>query len=393
MRKEFKLAKGWAVFIYIMAPLLIAVFGYFLLMPILPGGNEDRFMQLYWFMAPLSLLMIALFIIGLLDAAKARFVIDSDRVLAKGVFTDRELLFHQIAGYRTDDKYIYILPLEKSFKRIKISRYFGGTAEILNWLSENYPDLDEQKALSEKEEILSNYELVYTPEQREEKLAAARKRSKALNWAGGLIAVWIIFFPEPYEAAVFATLVVPIVSIMVSKYSGGLIRLREEKASAYPSVFSGLFFPALAICIRALMDFNIFQYGNAWKGALLVAAGLMTLILIRSKEFLFRSAKDYGVVFFFGVLSLAYGYGAVVTINCTWDTTTPTVYQAQVTGKHVSSGKSTTYYVTLTPWGPQTKTDDVAVSKGMYNRLQNGNDVRVYFRKGLFSIPWFFIAP
>jgi hypothetical protein len=337
--------------------------------------------------------MTALFVIGVLDAAKARFVIDSDRVWTKGVFTDRELLFDQIAGYRTDDKYIYISPLEKSFKRIKISRYFGGTAEILSWLSQHYPDLDEQRALSEKEEILANYELGYSVEQREEKLAAARKRSKTLNWAGGVVAIWTIFFPVPYEAAIVATLVVPLLCILSSKYSGGLIRLQEEKGSAYPSVFSGLFFPSLAIGLRAVLDYNILQYGNAWKGALLVAAGLMTFLLVRSKEFLFRSPKKYGIVFFFAVLSLIYGFGAVVTVNCTWDRAAPTVYHAQVTEKRVSSGKTTTYYATLTPWGPQADVDDVAVSKEMYNRLQKGDDVRVYFRRGLFSIPWFFIAP
>jgi hypothetical protein len=142
-----------------------------------------------------------------------------------------------------------------------------------------------------------------------------------------------------------------------------------------------------------VLDYNILQYGNAWKGALLVAAGLMTFLLVRSKEFLFRSPKKYGIVFFFAVLSLIYGFGAVVTVNCTWDRAAPTVYHAQVTEKRVSSGKTTTYYATLTPWGPQADVDDVAVSKEMYNRLQEGDDVRVYFRRGLFSIPWFFIAP
>ena len=393
MQKEFKLAKGWAVFVYLAAPLLIAVFGYLLLIPFLPGGKEDRFMQLYWFMAPLSVAMIVLFVLGLLDAVKGRFVIDTDRVWASGVFRKRELMLEQIEGYRTDDKYIYILPFDKQLKRIKISQYFGGKAEILAWLSAHYPDLDEQKAALEKAEILSNFELGYSVEQRKKKLTTARKRSNVLNWAGGLVAVWAFFFPTPYEAVIVATLVLPVLCILASKWSEGLIRLQEEKGTAYPSVFFGVFFPAMALSIRAMSDFNLFQYSNVWKAALLVTAGLLTLLLVRSKEFRFQSAKDYGIVFFFAVLLFAYGFGAVVTVNCTWDTSTPSVYGARVMGKHVSSGKTTTYYVTLTPWGPQREKEDVSVAEEMYDQLQSGEEVQVYFRKGLLSIPWFFIVP
>jgi hypothetical protein len=390
MMKEYKLAKGWAVFIYLTTPLLMAVFGYLLLMPFLPGGEKD--LQLYWFMAPISLGMIALCVIGIIDAVKGRFVIAGDRVYRKGVFRDRELLLYQIAGFRQDDKYIYIEPTEKSLKRIKISRYFGGTAEMLEWLSERYPDLDEQTAEAEKQEILSDNSLGYTVEQREEKLAVARKRAKALNWAGGLVAVWAFFFAQPYEAAILAAVVLPAISVLVSKYSGGLIRVEEKKGSAFPSVFSGVFFPAMALCLRALLDFNILRYENVWKATVLTGAVFMALLLVRSKEFLFQSAREYGVMFFFAVLAFAYGFGAVVTLNAVYDNSPAAVYQAQVTGKRISSGKSTTYYLTLTPWGPQKEADDVSVSKSLYNRLQVKDNVEVYLKKGWLGIPWFVVS-
>ncbi|WP_162944909.1 hypothetical protein [Flavisolibacter nicotianae] len=391
--KEYKLSKGWAWFIYIMAPLLAAVFIYLLVMPFLPDTKSSGTDQLKWFLVPISLLMIGVCVAGVIDAVKGRFVITQDSVYAKGVFTNRELLLHEIEGYRTDDRYIYIVPFDKSLKQIKVSTYFSGTGDILAWLSERFPDLDEQKAAAEEAEILSDETLGMGVEEREEQLRKARLKAKALNWAGGLVAAWTWFLPQPYEVVIFLCILLPIICLLLVKSSKGLIRMEEKKKSAYPSVFSGVLFPSLALCIRALMDFNLLQYGNVWKGTLMLAGLFMTVLLVRSKEFTFRSAKDYGLAFGITILVLAYSFGAVVTANCTWDNSTTSVYHAQVTGKHISSGKTTTYYVSLTPWGPQTKEDDVSVSKALYNRLQAKDDVSVYFRQGWFGISWFFITP
>lgn len=368
----------------------MVLFGYLLLMPFLPG--EEKALQLYWFMAPLSLGMIALCIVGIIDAMKGRFVIAGNRVYSKGVFSNRELLLHQIVGFRLDDNFIYIEPTEKSLKRIKISRYFGGTAEMLDWLAERYPNLDEQTAEAERQEILSDDSLGYTTEQREEKLAGARKRAKALNWTGGLVAVWAFFLAQPYNVTIIAAVALPLICVLVSKFSDGLIRVEEKKNSAFPSVFSGVFFPAMALCIRALTDFNILRYENVWKGTFLLSALFMALLLVRSREFLFQSAREYGIALFFAVLALAYGFGALVTLNAILDMSPTSEYSSRVTGKHVSTGKSTTYYLKLAPWGPQREVDDVSVSKTLYNRLQVQDEVQVHLKNGRFDIPWFVVT-
>lgn len=392
MMREYKLSKGWALFIYIAAPLLAALFVYLLLLPFLPGSKDAKTELLSWFLVPLSLFMIGVCVAGVMDAAKSKFVIGEDRVFTTGVFSNRELLFQEIEGYRTDERYIYILPFDKGLKRIKISTYFSGTANILQWLSERYPDLNNEEVKAEEEQILSDATLGSGVEEREEELGKARSKAKALNWAGGLVAVWSWFFPQPYEAVILACLMIPLLCLFVTQTSKGLIRIEEKKKSAYPSVFSGVLFPSLALCMRALLDFNILRYENVWKGTLLVAVLFMAALLVKSKEFTFRSAREYGVALGITILAVAYGYGAVVTANCTWDTSSPTVYHAKVTGKHVSSGKTTTYHISLTPWGPQKQKDDVTVSKASYNRLQSGDDVSVCFRQGRFSIPWFFIV-
>lgn len=387
--KEYKLAKGWAVFIYVTTPLLIAAFGYLLVAPLLPGG--EKLWSIYWLLAPLSLGMLALCVIGIIDAVKGRFVIEADRVYRKEVFATRELLFQQIAGYRTDDRYLYIVPLEPHRKQVKLSRYFGGVAEVEHWLSARYPNLDEQEAEQEAVAILSDETLGYTIEEREAQLAKARRQAKALNWAGAIVAAWTLFLTKPYEAATLVCAGLPLVCLLVSRYSKGLIRVEERKNSAYPNVFSGVFFPSLILCIRALMDFNLLHPTTAWKATLLLAA-LFMVLLLGKKVTDRRSAKEWGTLVGLGVISLAYGYGAAVTFNCSFDQSIPLQYRAKVNGKHVSKGKTTTYYLTLTAWGPQPEEDDVAVSRTLYNQVQVEETVQVFFRQGRLGISWFRIS-
>jgi len=55
----------------------------------------------------------------------------------------------------------------------------------------------------------------------------------------------------------------------------------------------------------------------------------------------------------------------------------------------ISSGKSTTYYLELTPWGQQKDIEEVSVSKALYNKLEQNDKVNIYYMKGQFDIPWF----
>jgi hypothetical protein len=60
--KEYKIARGWAIFIYITAPLMIALFAWALLMPFIPGMKGEISSKAYWFLGPISIGMITLMV-------------------------------------------------------------------------------------------------------------------------------------------------------------------------------------------------------------------------------------------------------------------------------------------------------------------------------------------
>lgn len=86
-----------------------------------------------------------------------------------------------------------------------------------------------------------------------------------------------------------------------------------------------------------------------------------------------------------------FSFGTIVFINCWYDKSAPDYYNAEVLGKRISSGKSTTYYIELAPWGPQKKNEEVSVNKNLYNDLEVSDGVDIYYKKGLLNIPWLII--
>lgn len=103
--KTYKMSKGWAIFIYIAAPLLSALFGWILIMPFVLPAEDDANLNPYWIFALMSLGMIALMVVAVIDTIKGKFVIDQDKVFTVSTFVSRQLMFDEIKGYRITDQY------------------------------------------------------------------------------------------------------------------------------------------------------------------------------------------------------------------------------------------------------------------------------------------------
>ncbi len=384
--KEYRIAKGWALFIYVFAPLLIALFGYLLLSPLFSNSISPT---AYWFLAPVSIAMLGLCVVGLLDTMNGKVIMDGKGLHLKSTLSNRSLSFNQIKGYRIDKNYVYVLPMQEGLKQIKISNYTGKVEEITQWLADTYPDVDQLNVEKEQQAILDNYDFGRNTEERTLQLAQAKKYATILNFIGGGTAAWAFFKPEPYEYAILVCIIAPLLAVVAIFWFKGLIRVDERQDSAYPSVALGILFPACALVVRSLLDFNILDYANIWPPASIIAIGLVVVILMGTREFSIKNTRGVITILSLALMLFAYAYGAVVTLNCIYDSSPTETYQAKVIDKHISKGKSTTYYLNLTPWGPQSKEEDVTVTEEMYDRVEPGTAVDIYLQKGLYHIPWF----
>ena len=385
--KEYKIAKGWAIFMYIGAPILIALFGLMLFLPFMPG--EDVPVEALWFLAPISLLMIGIMILGLVDTVTGRFVIDKDRIYTKNVFNNRMLLLTEIKGFRIDDKYIFVEPSVPNKKRVKISTYYGKNDEIREWLYEHYSDLDLMNMIEETKEIYTNVEFGANEEMRERRLHKARKAATILNTVAIVVSVWALFYPYPYGVLLVTLLFMPVLAILLVKMFGGIIRLdAQQSLSAYPTVLYSIAIPGFILVMRAMVDYNLLEYSNTWLPSILLTILALTILLIGNKEFSFEKGREYitlvGVVIFF----FCYSYGALIFTNCYFDRSTAKVIYVKVMSKWISSGKHASYYVQLEPWDKQTEPEELSISSDLYDKLHEGQKAAVYLSKGLFDIPW-----
>jgi hypothetical protein len=387
--KEYKIAKGWAIFIWVMAPVLIGLFG---LLGVMPFIADEINMTLVFILTPILIGMLTLMIFGLIDVYKGRLIIKEDRLVSIGVFKSKNLKLDEIKGYTVNEQYIFVEPNNKEKKRIKISQYFGGYNEILLWLSENYLDLNIVNEQVEEQEILNDENIGWSKEIRKEKLSNARRISKTINWLGVLSFAWTLFYPKPYDYALLSALIIPIVALIAVKLSKGLIRIDKKDGSAYPSTIYAFIFPSLGLMLRSFLDYDIFDYSNVWIKAVLVTVVFLFILLFNQKEITFKKKQDYLTVSSLIMFLFAYGFGAIIYLNCNLDKSEPQHYTATILDKRISSGKHTSYYLKLTAWGQQKEIDEVSVGKGLYNRVEIDNEINIYFRNGKLEIPWFIVT-
>jgi hypothetical protein len=335
--------------------------------------------------------MIAVSVLAVLEAWKRKAIIDGDEISWQGVTSKRKLGLHEIKGYRANGEYIVIESNVPGKKQIKISQYITRTYEIQNWLDERVPNLDVKSAFDEHKAIMADQELGWTEEQRLEKLTSAKKIANAMNWIGGGIAAWAMFFPEPYEVAVYACLAFPLIAMIVIK-SSKLIRIDQRTDSAYPSVFIGFFFPAIVLVLRAVFDFDLYEFKNLWLPGSIVAVLFLIGLIIGSSEFDFQKSTGWILMVSLLLPLMAYGLGAAIFFNCYYDRSNPKVYSVAVVDKRVSSGKSSTYYLKVTPWGPELENNELTVSSELYDRVSPRDSVYIYLRPGNLNAPWYIIS-
>lgn len=92
------------------------------------------------------------------------------------------------------------------------------------------------------------------------------------------------------------------------------------------------------------------------------------------------------------IISAIYGFGSVMSVNCTFDKSAPAIYKAEVLNHRIESGKHTSYLLTLTEWGPMHEQKEEDVGRYLYNKVSIGDTVKIYFRPGLLKAPWYDIG-
>lgn len=389
MNQEFRTARGWSIFIYLFTPLLIALFVFLGIMPFM--ADELNWM-LILVLVPMSIGTTLFMLYGLISTFKGKLIIHSDRVIEIGVFKNKELELSNIKGYRADQNYTYLVPKDADSQTIKVSQYIGNRNTFNQWIYSNFQDVDMIESVSEVQDILANEEFGRTVEERGDKLKRARIVAGTINTVGGLLGAILFFYPRPYELVTLCALIVPVLILTSLHLFKGLIRIDQKSNSGFPSIIYGLIFPGMALALRSFMDFDILEYSNFWLPTFAVTIATSLIMFSTTSELKFKKAADYVTVISIVGFVFIYSYGGIINYNCIYDNSQPEVYSSKISNMRISTGKSTSYYIELRPWGPVTENQEVGISKGLYERLEVGKSVNIYLMPGKMNIPWFSVT-
>jgi hypothetical protein len=380
MNREFTIGSGWKIFAGVIGVALL-VFSIFIFAAPIRSGQSGLVVF------GISLLLIAAFI--LMSAFKNKIVVSDTAISCVGIFKTAEIAIADIKGIRVEQKSLIIESVTAGTK-LTINNYsnYGDNKELSAWLKANFKDLDAIEYQEELTGILNDSSLGFTEEDRKQQLAKAKIIAIAYSVGGAAVMIGGFFLNSP--AYIILALLYPLLGIPVIATGKGLIKLITQKKSPYYHIFIGIGFPPITLLIKGLSDGYVLQYNNFWLPA--TVAALVFIVAFNFASGLNNNSPVKGQIVLLLIFGALYGVGGVLQINMVFDKSTETVYQAMVLDHHISHGKSTTYHLTLSPWGPQTKQEQIDVSRYRYDNNDIGSKVSVHLKRGMLNIPWFTVS-
>lgn len=334
---------------------------------------------------PLAVMAVYLALVGL----RSQLSIDGSRItVCNGIITRSADLadiqgFRSIATRNASDIRIY---LKNGLPAITMSRSFDTDEDFRTWFKQ-IPDLDERDRDQLLSEIAEQRDLGATPEERLAALAAAGRTN-------------IIILLITLAAAVFLNLggnlpIIEIPSAILLAFVPMGVAVLMHRAPLLYVIFkrksdprAEISFPLLAAGIAFVIRNRNLHLVSMRPLALLVAflAIAYSITFFRS---VLTSTSRFGA--FIGLLFfvLPYCFAVPMTADTLIDPSPTTIYAAPVIRKHVSSGRSTSYFLDLGPWGPMQQNNRISVSRSAYDTFSPGDQVCLALHAGRLHAPWY----
>ena len=342
----------------------------------------------------LTLLCVCFFLLGAylaLAMLKGKLILTADAIELRDPFVTKHLLRSQIAGWRLlPTQYVstfVFVPRDPHAKKLKFALTFKLDEQFAAWL-ETLTNLDAQDRAESLAQLEAQLDPSLTKEQREESLSNAHRFSKFLTWASWFAAAWGWFYPRPYSLVIFILAALPPIAIYLGLRAKGVYQFDGKRNDARPSLAVPVIAPGLVVALRAISDLSFLRWQQLLSPILILTIAMAALIAAADP----KTGKQRWSYLATLLLAVAYAGGVTAMADSLLDYSTPRILQTQVIQKRISSGRSTTWYLRLAPWGPQDHPAEVSVHSSLYNSVQPGQTVCVYLYPGALKIPWFEVA-
>jgi hypothetical protein len=318
---------------------------------------------------------------------RARVVIEGSRISVRDLVKERTADLTEIVGLRTiqtRNASYSRLYLKEGRGSITISKSFNFDDAARAWFQQ-IADLDQRDRAVLLDEIAKDDELGATAEERLAKLSGAKTWSISLTMVSIAAAAAMLFSHDSFRvAAAFLLAATPVAAFFLMQRSPLLYTIFKPKTDPRGELSFVLIVSAIGLLLlQGGLHFVSFQP----LLPLVVTVFLVYLFAFYqvSRKGSSRPGRFFLLLIFAGLYSA--GFGAMAdTIS---DRAPAKTYTADVLHKRISRGRSTSYYLTLSPWGPIASPDEVSVSLKVFHSFNVGDQVCLNLHPGSLHAPWY----
>ncbi|NML38578.1 hypothetical protein HHL17_15325 [Chitinophaga sp. G-6-1-13] len=386
MQREYTYARGSRIFLFSFVALLAVIPMYTIYSMIVNGLPEPMVLTIIMVVGAI-VLPVVLAIVFTNEGLSVIYT-DNDGIRYKSFLYTRELLWSEVVGYRKDGNVVILVPGQKSKRKIQVSAYRSNYAELVRWADNRYRDLDRRHW-----DLDSHYRdrssVKGTRVLDQGRLREAKHTAWTLNITATVLAALSFFLRHTVPwLPVLLIILLPVALMMVRRHRGFLIINTAKKEEILPDITWTTLCCTVGLFLFTMPVYTVGQV-NLWIYTLIVEAALvgLTIFSIRDWEAK-RSTKIVGVITYAFLLLIA-SYGMVVFINVFLDTRSAGLYQTTVVNKRISTGKSTSYYLEVWPWGPVRSSESISVVKSDYEETEINDLVNMELHRGALGLPWY----
>jgi hypothetical protein len=212
---------------------------------------------------------------------------------------------------------------------------------------------------------------------------------KYLNGIAIFVGLWAFFFPFPYVFVIALCALIFLFSIAVFVYSKGVIPFDEFKNSKAVHVGYAVGFSSIVLALRAFLDFHFLNAKYLWTPIIIVFLCISVWLCLKARKFKLR-VRSYFIILPY---ILIFSFGFVAQVNGLFDFDDPVEYNAKIISKEVSNSGDgpTLYYFMVTEWMDREYNNRLIVSKSIYSRFNENDDVRIMVKHGALNMPFYYV--
>ena len=217
-----------------------------------------------------------------------------------------------------------------------------------------------------------------------------------LKWISILSSCLFFFIPAFNQALFVVIMSMPLLGLLLRlNYRPGLetlIDVQKKKSGNYfLDVVDFIEFPGIIGFFKVLLVFSLPFFHAFWLPFLCAFLGYIGLLYLSHKPIETANPHKGNMRLILIVHAALYAFTLVHGLNCGFDQSKPTIYQAVVKEKPVKIRIKVwfTHFLRPEPWGPNQCRRKVSVSRKEFERASPGDIILIRYQNGLLGIPHF----